>query len=70
MTLRPKILDWYIFKKFVLTFFIALLLIIGIVIVFDISEKIDKFVSNQAPLKAIILDYYVNFIPYFVNMSQ
>ena len=68
MTLRPKILDWYIFKKFILTFFIALLLIIGIVIVFDISEKIDKFVSNQAPLKAIILDYYVNFIPYFVNM--
>ena len=68
MTLRPKILDWYIFKKFVLTFFIALLLIIGIVIVFDISEKIDKFVANQAPLRAIIVDYYMNFIPFFVNM--
>ena len=68
MTLRPKILDWYIFKKFILTFFIALLLIIGIVIVFDISEKIDKFVANQAPLKAIILDYYLNFIPFFINM--
>ncbi len=68
MTLRPKILDWYIFKKFMLTFFIALLLIIGIVIVFDISEKIDKFVANQAPLKAIIVDYYLNFIPFFINM--
>ncbi len=68
MTLQPKILDWYIFKKFMLTFFIALLLIIGIVIVFDISEKIDKFVANQAPLRAIIVDYYMNFIPFFVNM--
>ena len=51
-----------------LTFVIALVLIIGIVIVFDISEKIDKFVANQAPLRAIIVDYYMNFIPFFVNM--
>lgn len=50
------------------TFFIALLLIIGIVIIFDISEKIDDFVAKQAPLKAVVLDYYVNFIPYFMNM--
>ncbi len=68
MTLQPKKLDWYIFKKFMLTFVIALVLIIGIVIVFDISEKIDKFVANQAPLKAIIVDYYLNFIPFFINM--
>lgn len=63
-----KKLDKYISKKFILTFFIALILIIGIVIIFDISEKIDDFVQNKAPLKAIILDYYLNFVPYFVNM--
>ena len=68
MTLKPKIIDRYIMKKFILTFFISLLLIIGIVIIFDISEKIDYFVKNEAPLKAIILDYYVNFVPYFMNM--
>lgn len=68
INLRPKKLDWYIFKSFILTFFVALVLIIGIVIIFDISEKIDDFVKNEAPLKAIILDYYLNFIPYFVNM--
>ena len=68
MTLEVKKLDWYIFKKFMLTFIIALVLIIGIVIVFDISEKIDKFVQNQAPLKSIIMDYYMNFIPFFINM--
>lgn len=68
MELKPKILDVYIVKRFILTFFIALLLIIGIVIIFDISEKIDDFVSREAPLKAIIFDYYINFIPYFMNM--
>ena len=66
--LKPKLLDVYIVKRFLLTFFIALLLIIGIVIIFDISEKIDDFVSKEAPLKAIIFDYYLNFIPYFMNM--
>ena len=66
--LRVKKLDWYIFKSFILTFFIALILIIGIVIIFDISEKINDFVKNEAPLKAIIVDYYLNFIPYFINM--
>ena len=50
------------------TFFIAILLIIGIVIIFDISEKVDDFVSRQAPIESIIFDYYLNFIPYFMNM--
>ncbi len=68
MNLKINILDRYIIKKFVGTFLMALLLIIVIVIIFDISEKIDDFVDNEAPLKAIILDYYVNFIPYFMNM--
>ena len=63
-----KKLDLYISKKFIMSFFMSLLLIIGIVIIFDISEKIEYFVSNKAPLKAIIFDYYLNFIPYFVNM--
>lgn len=63
-----KKIDLYIFKKFIFSFFIALLLIIGIVIIFDISEKIDDFVANEAPLKAIIFNYYVNFIPFFINM--
>ena len=68
MTLRPKKIDLYIVSKFITTFFIALLLIIGIVIIFDISEKIDNFVAKEAPLKAVVIDYYLNFIPYFMNM--
>ena len=68
MLFTPKKIDWYIFKKFIGTFFASLVLIIGIVIIFDISEKIDDFVEKEAPLGAIIFDYYLNFIPYFINM--
>lgn len=68
MNLYIKKIDWYLFKRFILTFFVALLLIIGIVIIFDISEKIDDFVANEAPLKEIIFRYYLNFVPYFINM--
>ena len=64
----PRKLDRYIMTKFILTFCVALILIIGIVIIFDISEKIDNFVEKQAPLHAIIFDYYLNFVPYFINM--
>ena len=60
MDLRLKKLDIYIIKKFIVSFFISLLLIIGVVIIWDISEKIDDFVANQAPLKDIILYYYMN----------
>lgn len=68
ISLAPRKLDWYIFRRFILTFFFAMLLIIGIVIIFDISEKIDDFVANEAPLKDIVFYYYMNFVPYFVNM--
>lgn len=65
---RLKKLDWYIIRKFIATFFMALILIIVIVIIFDISEKIDDFVQHEVPLKEIVFDYYLNFIPYFMNM--
>jgi len=63
-----KRLDWYIIKKFLGTFFFAISLIILIVIVFDISEHVDDFIEKKAPLKAIIFDFYLNFIPYFINL--
>ena len=63
-----KKFDVYIIKKFLGTFFFAIALIISISIVFDLSENIDKFIQNDAPLKAIIVDYYLNFIPYFANL--
>ena len=62
------ILDRYIIKKFLGTFFYSLLLLISIIIVFDIQEKFDDFMEKKAPLEAIVFDYYVNFAPYYANM--
>ena len=55
-------------KKFLTTFFVSLLLIIVIVVVFDLSEKLNKFIQKEVPLIEIVRDYYLNFIPYFINM--
>ena len=63
-----KKFDWYIIKKFLSTFFFAISLILVIVIVFDISEKIDDFLRSEVSLEKIIFDYYLNFIPYFGNL--
>ncbi len=59
-----KILDRYIIKKFLVTFFFAIFLLSAIAIVIDITEKIDEFIDNEAPLRAIVFDYYINFIPW------
>jgi lipopolysaccharide export system permease protein len=63
-----KTLDIYIIKKFLGTFFYAISLLIIIVIIFDISENIDEFLEKEAPLSEIIFSYYLNFIPYFINL--
>jgi lipopolysaccharide export system permease protein len=63
-----KKIDFYIIKKFLGTFFLSISLIIIIVIIFDLSENIDDMLSSEAPTSAIIFDYYLNFIPYFVNL--
>jgi lipopolysaccharide export system permease protein len=66
--LRLKIIDYYIIRKFLGTFFFSLVLILTIAIVFDFAEKIDNFMEKSAPIKAIIFDYYLNFIPYFSTL--
>ena len=40
----------------------------SIAVVFDLTEKLDDFFENQVPIREIIFDYYLNFIPYFMNM--
>ena len=63
-----KRLDWYIIKKFIGTYIYSIALIISISIVIDINENLAKFSEYHAPLKAIVFDYYMNFIPYFANL--
>ena len=66
--LNLKIIDIYIIRKFLGTFFFCLVLILTIAVVFDFAEKIDNFMEKQAPVRAIIFDYYMNFIPYFAML--
>ena len=67
-SLRIKLIDGYIIRKFLGTFFLSLILIITLAIVFDFAEKIDNFMEKEAPVRAIIFDYYLNFIPYFATL--
>lgn len=63
-----KKLDWYIIKKFLGYYFFSIALIISIAIVFDFNENLAKFSEHHAPARAIIFDYYANFVPYFANL--
>lgn len=63
-----SILDKYILKKFFKTFIVSITLILLIFIVFDIKEKIPTYTQGNIPLKEIITDYYLMFIPYYANL--
>ncbi|MBQ6916625.1 MAG: LptF/LptG family permease, partial [Prevotella sp.] len=63
-----KRLDRYIIAKFIGTYIFSIILIISISIVFDVNENLAKFSTYNAPLKAIVFDYYANFVPYFANL--
>ena len=63
-----KRIDRYIIYKFIGTYIYSILLIISISIVFDVNENLAKFTTNNAPLRAIVFDYYANFVPYFANL--
>ena len=63
-----KKLDIYILKKFLGTFVFAVAIISVIIIVFDISEKLESFMKHHAPFKLIVKDYYLNLLPYYVNL--
>lgn len=63
-----RIIDSYILRKFIGSVVYAILLLMTIIIVFDLSENIQRFMDHAIPLKSIVVDYYFNFIPYFINL--
>ncbi len=63
-----KILDRYIIRKFLFTFFFMLGIIMMLAMVFDLSERLSEFIDNQASISAIIFGYYLNFIVYYGNL--
>ena len=63
-----KIIDWYIIKKYLGTFFFTLILFIVISVVFDISEHMDNFLTKGATLYQIAFQYYAGFIPFYMDL--
>ncbi len=62
-----KILDWYILKRYLGTFFAMILLFIPIGIIVDLSEKIDNMIEHKVPV-SIVMGYYLDFTVYFANL--
>lgn len=58
-------LDTYIIKKFLGTFVFILVLLMMISIVFDLSEKLNDFLSAGAPWSEIVFTYYSNFFIFY-----
>lgn len=63
-----SLIDRYIVAKFLGTFFLTITLILAIAVVFDISEKIDDFISKGASTQEIIFNYYLNFVAFYGNL--
>jgi lipopolysaccharide export system permease protein len=62
-----KIIDWYIIKKYLGTFIFTLAIFTVIIVIFDVSEKLDDFLRHKAPVSEIIFSYYAGFIPFYLN---
>ncbi len=63
-----KIIDSYLLKKMLGTVVFAITLLMTVVIVFDMSENIQRFLNHNVPWKEVVTGYYLNFIPYFINL--
>src|SRR5215475_634704 len=59
-----KKLDWYILKKFIVTFLFCMLLFTLIAVAVDTSEKTDDFVKTGLSSLQIIRQYYFGFVPF------
>ncbi len=59
-----KIIDKYIIKKYMSTFFFSTLMFTIIALVVDFSERIQVFITKPLTTKQIIMEYYLPFIPW------
>ncbi len=63
-----KILDKYIIRKYLSTFFFVVVIISMLACVVDFSDHLDNFIKNDAPLDKILFEYYLFFIPFIVGL--
>jgi lipopolysaccharide export system permease protein len=63
-----KILDWYILKRFLITYLFTVFVLIAVLLVIDLAEKIEDFNHPDLTAWRIIREYYLNFIPHYASM--
>jgi lipopolysaccharide export system permease protein len=63
-----KILDRYIIRKFLTTFFFMMAVIMLLATVFDLSEKLGGFLKNNASIQEVLSEYYIGFVLHYANM--
>ncbi len=61
------IIDKYIIKKYLGTFIFTMAIFTVVMVIFDISEKLDDFLGHKAPFTKIVFQYYAGFIPFYLN---
>lgn len=62
-----KIIDRYIIKKYLTTFVFTMAIFTVVMVIFDVSERFDDFLTHKAPLSKIVTEYYAGFIPFYLN---
>src|SRR5215470_1880978 len=62
-----KLLDIYILRKVLSTFFFVLLIFEAIIVVIDITERVDRFTAHQLSTP-VILGYYADFVPWIAGL--
>jgi lipopolysaccharide export system permease protein len=66
-TNKMKLIDRYIIKKVLATFFFVMMILVAIIVVIDITEKVDKF-NDHKLVMSVILGYYFDFVPWISGL--
>ena len=62
-----KLLDRYIIKQVLATFFFVMMILVAVIVVIDITEKVDKFNDHHLKLPEVV-GYYLDFVPWISGL--
>lgn len=62
-----KLIDRYIIKKVLATFFFVMMILVAIIVVIDVTEKVDKFNDHKLSM-SVVLGYYFDFVPWISGL--
>ncbi len=62
-----KRLDWYILRKFLITFFFVVLILVSVILIITYAERNGSFIEHRISAHQI-LGYFLNFAPYIANI--